>query len=108
MVCLAYTKQHEVTLEWVYIFLLEICVDDSINLILGEDDLTFYHGEFNDAFYYDKDQIKRGRVEYCVNQSYHGVCADEWSYEHASIVCKQLGFSRHGKYRTCIISALCT
>ena len=38
----------------------------------------------------------RGRVEYCINETYYGICADDWGYVHASVVCRQLGFSEYG------------
>ena len=76
---------------------LELCVDGTIRLFIGDDDQTFYHGEFNEVYYYNKDEITRGRVEYCVNETYYGICGDYWDYTHASVVCKQLGFSEFGK-----------
>ena len=76
--------------------ILELCDENSIRLFLGDDDLAFYHGDFNPAFYQDKDRLTRGRVEYCVNQTYHGLCGDGWDYAHASVVCRQLGFSPYG------------
>ena len=76
----------------------ELCVEHSIRLFLGDDDLAFYHGEFDPTFYQDKDRLTRGRVEYCVNQTYHGICGDEWGFTHASVVCRQLGFSYYGTF----------
>ena len=44
-----------------------------------------------------KDQVSRGIVEVCINQSYSTVLMDSfWSDEDASVICKQLGFSQHG------------
>lgn len=74
----------------------EPCVEGSVRLYIGDDDLAFLHGEFDELYYYNKDRLTRGRVEYCSNETYHGICGDEWNYIHASVVCKQLGFSRHG------------
>ena len=44
-----------------------------------------------------KDQVSRGIVEVCVNGSYSRVCDDGWDNRDASVVCRQMGFSRHGK-----------
>ena len=44
-----------------------------------------------------KDQVSRGIVEVCINQSYSTVLMDNfWSDEDASVICRQLGFSQHG------------
>ncbi|CAI8021725.1 Fibrillin-2 [Geodia barretti] len=71
----------------------ELCAENSIRLFLGDDDIAFYHGEFDPAFYHDKDRLTRGRVEYCTNQTYHGICGDDWRRAQASVVCRELGLS---------------
>ena len=46
-----------------------------------------------------KDQVSRGIVEVCINQSYTTILIDNfWSDEDASVICKQLDFSHHGEY----------
>ena len=45
-----------------------------------------------------KDQVSRGIVEVCMNQSYNTIVMDSlWSDEDAFVVCKQLGFSQYGR-----------
>ncbi len=43
-----------------------------------------------------KDEVSQGRVEICVDGSFHTVCDFGWSDADASVVCAELGFSRYG------------
>lgn len=43
-----------------------------------------------------KDALSRGRVEICINQTFHTICEDDWSDIDASVLCAELGFSTYG------------
>ena len=37
-----------------------------------------------------------GRVEVCMNNSWHSICDDSWGGNDAIVVCKQLGYAYTG------------
>ena len=43
-----------------------------------------------------KDTVSQGRLEVCVDGSFHTVCDRRWSDVDASVLCSELGFSRYG------------
>ena len=45
-----------------------------------------------------------GRVQICVNNIWGTVCDDFWDDKDASVVCKMLRYSPHGKYRIILMS----
>ena len=76
-----------------FVFIAVSCVDGSVRLqnpdASSESQLPSY-----DLI---KDQVSRGIVEVCVNQSYGTILMDSfWSDEDASVICRQLGFSQYG------------
>ena len=77
---------------------LELCVTGDVRLSLGEDDVDLYNGldYVDETYYYEKDELTRGRVELCMNGSFYGICRDSWDFIHATVVCRQLGFSEYG------------
>lgn len=52
-----------------------------------------------------KDTLSRGRVEICVDNSFHTICEDGWTNTDASVLCSELGFSRYGgRYKLSVCS----
>jgi len=82
------------------------CTDGTIRLVVGED-YEYYMAETNyDQAYYIDDKLSRGRVEICKGGEYHTICADLWDESDASVVCRELGFSSHGKKANCHLTCI--
>ena len=39
----------------------------------------------------------KGRVEVCINSTWHTICTHHWTAQEASVACSQLGYSPYGK-----------
>ena len=50
------------------------------------------HGEVRVNF------VQYGRVEVCVRGSWGAICDEFWDNKDASVLCRNLGYSQHGKY----------
>ena len=73
---------------------------------MGDIAEKYYLGDYSEDYddsYYDKNGLLRGRVEVCVGGDFRTVCNDGWSYQDASVVCRQLRLSPYGM---CISSLL--
>ena len=49
-----------------------------------------------------------GRIEMCINSSWRTICGESWDDRAASVVCRQLGRSPHGKVFILILSTFCS
>ena len=44
-----------------------------------------------------KGTVSTGRAEMCLNGDFHTICDDGWDNAAASVLCREIGFSPHGK-----------
>ncbi len=64
------------------------CEDGYVRLVDDVDDVL-------DSIFI-KDTLSRGRVEICINRTFHGICEENWDNTDASVLCSELGFSSYG------------
>lgn len=70
-----------------------------MRLLVGEE-LDFYEGlsQYDGLDIYDKDGLRAGRIEVCLEGTFVAVCMEHWDNLDARVVCRQLGFSPYGEY----------
>lgn len=88
--------------------LIASCIEGSVRLLAGEG-LAFYEGlsQYEDVDIYDKDGLRAGRLEVCIDGRFVAVCNAQWDNQDASAVCGQLGFSSYGRFYTIIVHQQC-
>ena len=74
------------------------CIHGTIRLMAGDDDYELYMGEEVPNTNFIKDTLSQGRVEICIRGTFGTICAEDWSNEDASVVCREQGFSTFGKF----------
>lgn len=79
------------------ICVLGTCIDGTIRLTL-ESTYEFYSDDDISDNYFYKDELIRGRMEVCIDDTFNVICDDTWNIKSASVVCRQLGFSPYGKF----------
>lgn len=84
--------------------LIATCIEGSVRLLVGEG-LAFYEGlsQYEDIDIYDKDGLRAGRLEVCLEGGFVAVCNAQWENHDASAVCRQLGFSSFGRFYTIMV-----
>ena len=85
-------------------FLLANCEENSVRLAVDEAQQPYLQPASNyPSYYFVKEELHRGRVTLCDGGGGYMslvVCDDSWTDRVASVVCRELGFSSFGKYRS--------
>ena len=80
----------------IFLFLLASCMDWDVRLVVDDYYMATVDSDYTNL--YIKDELAMGRVEVCVGGTFGPLCQDElWNNQSVSVVCSQLGFSRHGE-----------
>jgi hypothetical protein len=72
------------------------CIEGSIRLLVGEENQFYLNPDDYEEFYFNNDELIRGRVEVCIGERYGTICDEGWDNLDASVVCRQLEFSPYG------------
>ncbi len=74
-------------------FFAVACIHGSVRIVNDDADLANQLPEFD----FVQDDVARGRVEVCLNNTFGTICDFMWNNLDASVVCNQLGFSPYGE-----------
>lgn len=87
--------------------LIASCIEGSVRLLVGEG-LAFYEGlsQYDSIDIYDKDGLRAGRLEVCLEGKFVTICNAQWDNHDASAACRQLEFSSYGRFCASIVTVI--